>query len=80
VLFTLHLAEDINQDGSLKPAALQALAHTSGGLGKGKPILEGGSEGDEDGAFKDDAIDEARQKLSDVDLQGKAPTNDDEVD
>ncbi|KAK4445547.1 hypothetical protein QBC34DRAFT_413016 [Podospora aff. communis PSN243] len=39
VLFTLYLREDVNEDGSLKPAALQATARASGGKGeKGEPM------------------------------------------
>jgi hypothetical protein len=66
VLFTLYLKEDINEDGSLKPAALQATARASGGKGeKGKPMKV-------DGADVPAAKESGKEKTGD--------TNDDDVD
>lgn len=77
VLFTLHLAEDINDDGTLKPAALQALAKRSGGEGnKGEKLPDVKHPGDE-------ALEDVQKKLEEVKLNGgagKMKENDDEVD
>jgi len=78
VHFTLYLKEDVNEDGSLKPAALQATKKASGGL-VGSKENESGS----DAASFDEqkALDEARRKLSGVALDGeKIETRDDDVD
>lgn len=83
VLFTLHLAEDVNEDGTLKPAALEAMAQASGGKGLTEgdlpePELELEPE-DED--FEDEeAIGEARRKMSRVNLNGVSGTTEDDVD
>ncbi len=88
VLFTLYLKEDVNEDGSLKPAALQATAKASCGQGaKGKP-LEQTANGSEAGSFDEEkALDEARSKLEGTELgedkekaKGKGEVNDDDVD
>ncbi|KAK4237521.1 hypothetical protein C8A03DRAFT_15931 [Achaetomium macrosporum] len=72
VLFTLHLAEDVNEDGKLKPAALEALEQASGGM-KETPFepLELKSEPDEELVPEEEALEEARQKLSWVDVNGE---------
>jgi hypothetical protein len=85
VLFTLHLAEDVNEDGSLKPAALEALAHASGGKGqKGEPLPEPEPElelePDEEDFQEEEVLGEARRKLSKVDLNGDGETKEDDVD
>ncbi|KAM7191713.1 Protein of unknown function (DUF1769) domain containing protein [Naviculisporaceae sp. PSN 640] len=44
VLFTLHLKEDVNEDGSLKPAALKAVAEGSGGGDGGNSAAKSGKD------------------------------------
>ncbi|KAM7194375.1 Protein of unknown function (DUF1769) domain containing protein [Rhypophila sp. PSN 637] len=53
VLFTLHLKEDVNEDGSLKPAALKATAEGCGG-GAGKNAMNG----------KDEAVNEDKEEAA----------------
>jgi len=81
VLFTLYLKEDVNDDGSLKPSALAATEKASGGLedGKGEPVPIGDGSAKVDG---DNGVDEARRKLSEVDLkeERRSGGGDDEVD
>jgi hypothetical protein len=79
ILFTLYLREDINEDGSLKPAAVEATKKASGGVARGHdpaqydyPPIHGQA-----------AVDEARRKFSEIDLeeeQSGAETNGDDVD
>lgn len=73
ILFTLYRREDVNEDGSLKPAALEggALAHeqlgqgddskkkgdTSEEVGKRLEKLDIGKEGEDDGKGADNDID-----------------------
>lgn len=65
MLFTLYLKEDVNEDGSLKPAALQATARASGGKGeKGEPMKASDTE-----VF-----------VQDPEKQKPGNTNDDDVD
>jgi len=85
LLFTLHLAEDINEDGTLKPAALEAIEHASGGKGRnGKTLPRSESEldlePDEEEFQEEEALGEARRRLSQVDVKGGNGTNDDDVD
>ncbi|KAK3385413.1 hypothetical protein B0H63DRAFT_472883 [Podospora didyma] len=82
VLFTLHLKEDINEDGTLKPAAKEALAKASGGHGKkGAPLDDDSDKSKHDHFDEEKALDEARRKLSGVGLDEPGPeTNDDDVD
>jgi hypothetical protein len=85
VLFTLHLKEDVNEDGTLKPAALEAVEHASGGkkqngVGPRKPEPELELEPDEEDFNEEQALGEARRKLSTVDLDGEGETNEDDVD
>jgi hypothetical protein len=85
VLFTLHLAEDVNEDGTLKPAALMAAEQASGGKGlqgealpEPEPELE--LEPDEEDFKEEEVLGEARRKLSKVDLNGENGTREDDVD
>jgi hypothetical protein len=65
VLFTLYLKEDVNEDGSLKPAALQATARASGGKGeKGEPMKK----------------DDTEVFVKDSDRHNAGEANDDDVD
>ncbi|KAJ4292860.1 hypothetical protein N0V88_005518 [Collariella sp. IMI 366227] len=84
VLFTLHLKEDVNEDGTLKPAALAAVAQASGGKGGKMPKIgsepELELEPDEEDFSEEEALGEARRKLSEVDLNGAGGTGDDDVD
>ncbi|KAL2128706.1 hypothetical protein VTI74DRAFT_8815 [Chaetomium olivicolor] len=87
VLFTLHLAEDVNEDGTLKPAALAAVAQASGGEGEkwepipgGEPEPEMDLEPDEEDFAEEEVLGEARRKLSRVDLNGESGTRDGDVD
>lgn len=64
VVFTLYLKEDVNEDGTLKPAALS------------KPVpTPADKAADEDDFDHDKAVDEARRKLSTVGVDA-----DDDVD
>ena len=78
ILFTLYLKEDVNEDGSLKPAALEAAAQKSGGVAPGEHLAD--AHGAEHHFDEEKALDEARRKLSTVDVSEKAQTNDDDVD
>jgi hypothetical protein len=74
VLFSLHLVEDVNEDGTLKPAALEAIEQASGGM-KGTPLeprppLESKPDG-EQVPEEEVALEEARRKLSWVDVNGE---------
>ncbi|KAI0473493.1 DUF1769-domain-containing protein [Xylariaceae sp. FL0804] len=61
VLFTLHLREDVNDDGSLKPAGLAAARGD-----REPPATAGGSGKEEEGG-----VEEARKKFEDVGLGDK---------
>lgn len=80
VLFTLHLAEDINEDGSLKSAAAEALRTSSGAEGeKGEPLADPKPKGN--GGFSEEkALEEAKKKLEGVSLDGKPDDSSDDVD
>ena len=84
VLFTLHLAEDVNEDGTLKPAALEAVTQASGGkkdeelLAEPEPELE--MEPDEEDIHEEEVLGEARRKLSGMHLNGETGTKEDDVD
>src|SRR6516162_9970530 len=79
ILFTLYLKEDINEDGSLKPAAVEATKLASDRvLRSHDPALHDCPPINEQGA-----LEEARRKFSAVDLMegnGCEETNDDDVD
>lgn len=79
MLFQLFLKEDVNEDGTLKPKALEAIKKASGGEGnKGEP-LEMVANGSDAGSFDEEkAVEEAKRKFSGAD--GKVETNDDDVD
>jgi len=80
VLFTLHLAEDINEDGSLKPAAIEALRTSSGAEGeKGEPLADPKPK-DNGGFDEDKALEEAKKKLEGVSLDEKPDGGNDDVD
>ncbi|KAK0665965.1 hypothetical protein QBC41DRAFT_305700 [Cercophora samala] len=82
VLFTLHLKEDVNEDGSLKPAAIEALKKRSGGMDgtKGAPLgddVEIREHGEEEKGKKengkvdeDHMVEEARKKLEGTKVGG----------
>ena len=79
VLFTLYLREDVNEDGSLKPAALEATAKKSGGLAPGEPLEPIAAETEE--PFDEaKVLAEARRRLSGVDLEDEVQTTSDDVD
>ncbi|KAK4159426.1 hypothetical protein QBC43DRAFT_272458 [Cladorrhinum sp. PSN259] len=81
VLFTLHLAEDINEDGSLKPAAIEALKKSSGGEGrKGEPLSDGKANGVVEDFDHDKTIEEAKKQLDGVSLTTKPGGDEDDVD
>lgn len=88
ILFTLYLKDDVNEDGSLKPEAVQASTQTpaavaalDGQQDKTQPSLSDFKESDGEAA-----LEEARKHLSDVDLSSKdkgkavASQDDEEVD
>ncbi|KAL2163333.1 hypothetical protein VTH06DRAFT_5390 [Thermothelomyces fergusii] len=79
VLFTLHLAEDVDEDGTLKPAALERTARLSGGQGKrGQPLTETEQgpepepeldlEPDDERFREEEALGEARRRLAIADV------------
>ncbi|KAJ9150317.1 DUF1769-domain-containing protein [Pleurostoma richardsiae] len=79
VLFTLYLKEDVNEDGSIKPEALKAYSRTAAPLGGTEPTED--EEEDEEEEFDGEkAIEEARRKLSTVDVGDKEETSADDVD
>lgn len=84
MVFTLHLAEDVNEDGTLKPAALEAMAQAGGKGQIGEPgpddEPELDLEPDEEDFRDEEVLGEARRKLSHVDLNGVAGTQEDDVD
>ncbi|KAK4132746.1 DUF1769-domain-containing protein [Trichocladium antarcticum] len=63
VVFTLHLAEDVNEDGTLKPAGLRELG---GYKGEPEPVAEPELElePDEEDFAEEEALGEARRRLS----------------
>ncbi|KAL2186411.1 DUF1769-domain-containing protein [Thermothelomyces heterothallicus CBS 203.75] len=85
VLFTLHLVEDVNEDGTLKPGVLERIAQISGGKGeRGQPLTETEPELDlepDDEQFQEEeALGEAWRKLSRADLNDGNGTNEDDID
>ncbi|KAK8016677.1 UPF0590 protein [Apiospora rasikravindrae] len=75
VLFTLYLKEDVNEDGSLKPAALAS--HTSQPAEAPAEPSKAADEPEDEAA-----LEEARKKLEGLDTgkAAKGDSNDDEVD
>lgn len=72
-MFSLYRKEDVNEDGSIKPAALEPASKASGGEGS-RP------ESDEEPFDEEKAIDAARRKLSGVDPEGAIKTSLEDVD
>jgi hypothetical protein len=73
ILFTLYLKEDVNEDGSIKPEALEAAKKASGHIAH--------DEDDDAESFDEEKVlEHARRKLSTVDVDDKVETNDDDVD
>jgi hypothetical protein len=74
VVFTLHLAEDVNEDGSLKPGALE-----ENGEGVELPLEEPELElePDDEDFREEEALGEARRRLSKADLNGEGTTEED---
>ncbi|KAK3940005.1 hypothetical protein QBC46DRAFT_386429 [Diplogelasinospora grovesii] len=81
ILFTLYLKEDVNEDGTLKAAALQATSKASGGKGR---LANGHGQHDEQDASSFDeqkALDEARAQFAeDNNNKNGSQMNDDDVD
>lgn len=84
VLFTLYLKEDVNEDGTLKPEALQSYTTHSAAADHVEDAAvianeEDAKEPDFDGEA---ALEAARKHLSDVDLsqQKTKATTEDDVD
>lgn len=75
VLFSLYRKEDVNEDGSIKPAALEAAAKAAG-------TEDGTTEdhGDEEPFDEEKVLDFARRKLSGVGLDEGIETSQDDVD
>lgn len=84
MVFTLYLAEDVNEDGTLKPAALEAMAQAGGKSPVGQsgpenePELE--LEPDEEDFPVDEALGKAIRKLSNVDLNGETGIPEEDLD
>lgn len=62
VLFTLYLKEDVNEDGSLKPAALASHKHPEG------EVVEDAGEA-ADAKVDGKALEEAREKLEGLEVK-----------
>ncbi|KAK7753014.1 hypothetical protein SLS62_004963 [Diatrype stigma] len=77
ILFTLHLREDVNEDGSLKPEALEGLRQNGG---KTEVVGEAGSGKVEESDSKDSKdYEQAREKFEGLDI-GKGDDDDGGVD
>lgn len=65
ILFTLHLREDVDEHGELKPEALESLRQSGGKsrVAPNKDILVGGEAVDEDRDYE-----EAKRKLGGLDI------------
>lgn len=73
VLFTLYLKEDVNEDGSIKPEALEAAKKASGHIAQ--------DDGDDAESFDEEKVlEQARRNLSTVEVDDKVETNEDDVD
>ncbi|KAL2255748.1 hypothetical protein VTK26DRAFT_2779 [Humicola hyalothermophila] len=77
VLFTLHIAEDVNEDGTLKPAALTEL---TGQQYEWMSEQELELEPDEEDFKEEETLNKARHELERVELDGEAKTKDEDVD
>lgn len=78
ILFSLYRKEDVNEDGSIKPAALEAALKASGGVGDEAIAPE--NDGDDASFDEDKVLDVARRKLSGVGLDKSVETSADDVD
>lgn len=79
ILFTLYLKEDVNEDGSIKPHALEAAKKASGHVVDEDAAA--GEDSDEESFDEEKALEAARRKLSGVGVDdGGAETNADDVD
>lgn len=75
VLFTLHLKEDVNEDGSLKPAAIASTHKAPGGLSAHS------AEGNGMAADAVHSIEDEKKALAEAERQlGGDETNDDDID
>lgn len=74
ILFTLYLKEDVNEDGSIKPHALEAAKKASGHVAH-----DGAKDSDEE-FDEEKAIQEARRKLSGAGADDGIETSADDVD
>ncbi len=85
IMFTLYLREDVNEDGSLKPAALESARHGRSGADGGKTAPPAGEDGD-GGCGDDDKQDyeEAKKHFQKSNLgkggAEKENSKDDDVD
>jgi len=77
VLFTLLLAEDVNDDGTLKPGALGTEIHPLGEESLPGTEEELELEPDEEDFGEDEALGEARRKLAGVKVGGDGSEEDD---
>lgn len=78
ILFALYRKEDVNEDGSIKPAALEAAKQASGHVshdGAGSA-----QDSDQESFDEEKAIEEARRKLSGVVVDDEFKTSEDDVD
>ncbi len=66
VVFTLHLKEDVNEDGTLKPTALQATVPRA--RDDSDQEAAAGTDEHEQPFDEKKAVDEARRRLSEVNL------------
>ncbi|KAL2151199.1 hypothetical protein VTH82DRAFT_6297 [Thermothelomyces myriococcoides] len=85
VLFTLHHVDDVNEDGTLKPSALERIERASGGkrewwqpLTDTEPELD--LEPDDEQFQEEEALGEARRKLSRADLNEENSTKEEDID
>ncbi|KAI1079004.1 DUF1769-domain-containing protein [Whalleya microplaca] len=77
IVFTLYLKEDVNEDGSLKPAALAATKEDK------EMAKQSGRVGESEEVSKDEDYEEARKHFEKVDIKqehGNATAEDDGVD
>lgn len=78
VVFSLYRKEDVNEDGSIKSVALEAVSNVSGGVGRQTAPTEG--ESDAEPFDEEKVLEVARRKLSGVDLEESIKTSADDVD
>lgn len=79
ILFTLYLKEDVNEDGSIMPRALEAAKKASGHVSSDGAAT--GRESDEESFDEEEVLEVARRKLSGVGVDdAAAETGPDDVD